>query len=128
MNNSNKRLNIAIKMVKIINEKFFILLSTGNQNGGLRRSERQQNKFLAVFKIRERGGFQNYKLMRIIMTEILVVLGRMTIINLNFSIVSKCIFNVGDTVIDQLKLFITKLVVHKLSEKNTYSKRKVNLN
>lgn len=62
--------------------------------------------------------------MRITMIEILVVLGRMTIINFNFSIVSKCIFNLGNTVIYQLKLFITKLVVHILSEKNTYSKRK----
>lgn len=59
------------------------------------------------------------------MIKILVVLGRMTIVNLNFSIVSKCIFNVGNIVIYQLKLFITKLVVHVLSEKNTYSQRKV---
>lgn len=66
--------------------------------------------------------------MRITMIEILVVLGRMTIINLNLSIVSKCIFNVGNTVIYQLKLFITKLVVHILSEKKAYSKPKVDLN
>lgn len=65
--------------------------------------------------------------MRITMIEILVVLGRMTIINLNLSIVSKCIFNVGNTVIYQLKLFITELVVHILSEKKTYSKPKVDL-
>lgn len=35
---------------------YYILPSTGNQNMGLWRSERQKNKVLAVFKIREGGG------------------------------------------------------------------------